>query len=391
MSKGKRVVVRVDLNVPIANGEVTDATRIERVVPTIRELLDKGAAVIVLAHFDRPKGKVVPEMSLKPVAPALEKLLGRPVDFHLHRLADGTQGRRQARPMRADGKHPLSRRRGKERRRLSPRCWRASAISSSTTPSPPPTAPIPRPRASRISFRPTPAAPWKPNCKRPGTGARKARSARSSPSSAAPRSRPSSNCSAISSGMVDAMVIGGGMANTFLAAQGLSGRQVAVRARPAPRPRANILASRQGQDCAILLPIDVVVAKEFKADAPSRTIGVDAMSPPTSMILDVGPLPIDRVNAAFDDAHTLVWNGPLGAFEIAPFDAATVAVRAPCGSTAPRPANSSRSPAAATRCRPSITPAWPMTSPISQPPVAPSSNGSKASPCPASRLWRKQQ
>ena len=79
--EGKRVVVRVDLNVPIENGEVRDATRIERVVPTLRELLDKGAAVIVLAHFDRPKGKVVPEMSLKPVAPALEDSLGRPVNF----------------------------------------------------------------------------------------------------------------------------------------------------------------------------------------------------------------------------------------------------------------------------------------------------------------------
>ena len=78
---GKRVVIRVDLNVPVENGKVTDTTRIDRVVPTIRELLDKGAAVIVLAHFDRPKGKVVPEMSLRPVAPALEKILGRPVKF----------------------------------------------------------------------------------------------------------------------------------------------------------------------------------------------------------------------------------------------------------------------------------------------------------------------
>src|SRR5205814_9461617 len=79
--KGKRIVVRLDLNVPVENGEVRDTTRIDRVVPTLRELLDKGAAVIVLAHFERPKGKVVPEMSLKPVAPALAKSLGRPVEF----------------------------------------------------------------------------------------------------------------------------------------------------------------------------------------------------------------------------------------------------------------------------------------------------------------------
>ncbi len=79
---GKRVLIRVDLNVPVANGVVTDTTRIERVAPTIRELLDNNAAVIVLAHFERPKGKVVPELSLKPVAPALEKILGRPVAFH---------------------------------------------------------------------------------------------------------------------------------------------------------------------------------------------------------------------------------------------------------------------------------------------------------------------
>ena len=88
-ASGKRVIVRVDLNVPIEKGEVRDATRIERIVPTIRELLDKGAAVILLAHFDRPKGKVVPEMSLKPVAPALAKALGRPVTFVFTDWQDG--------------------------------------------------------------------------------------------------------------------------------------------------------------------------------------------------------------------------------------------------------------------------------------------------------------
>src|SRR5690242_5214939 len=88
-ASGKRIVVRVDLNVPIENGEVRDATRIERIVPTIRELLDKGAVVILLAHFDRPKGKVVPEMSLKPVAPALEEALGRPVTFVFTDWHDG--------------------------------------------------------------------------------------------------------------------------------------------------------------------------------------------------------------------------------------------------------------------------------------------------------------
>ena len=115
---GKRIVIRLDLNVPIENGKVTDATRIERVVPTLRELLDKNAAVIVLAHFDRPKGKVVPEMSLKPVAPALQASLGRPVKFIFTDWQSAPTISRKARRMRADGKHPLPRRRRKERSRL---------------------------------------------------------------------------------------------------------------------------------------------------------------------------------------------------------------------------------------------------------------------------------
>ena len=115
---GKRVLCRVDLNVPIADGKVTDATRIERVVPTLREIMDKGGALIVLAHFDRPKGKVVPEMSLKPVASALEKLLGRPVRFVFTDWREAPQDRRETRRMRADGEHALSPGRGEERRGL---------------------------------------------------------------------------------------------------------------------------------------------------------------------------------------------------------------------------------------------------------------------------------
>ncbi len=124
-------------------------------------------------------------------------------------------------------------------------------------------------------------------------------------------------------GKVDALIIGGGMANTFLLAQGLSvGKSLAEKDLADTARR--ILAAAQKSNCAIVLPVDAVVAEEFAAGAPSQTYGVDAI-PANGMILDVGALSIDRVRAVIDDAATLVWNGPLGAFEIAPFDRGTVA------------------------------------------------------------------
>ena len=221
--KGKRVLLRVDLNVPVKDGAVTDATRIERVAPTIRALSDKGAKVALLAHFERPKGKRVPEMSLDADRGGGRRC-GRPAGRlrrRLHRAGGGGGGgKARRRRHRAPGEHPLPQGRGGQRsgvrRSSSPR----SATSTSTTPSPPRIARMPRPRGSRIFCRPMPGSrcrrSWRRSRRRSGI-----RSIPSSRSSAAPRSRRSWSCSRNLIRKVDALVIGGGMANTFLAAKGV--------------------------------------------------------------------------------------------------------------------------------------------------------------------------
>ena len=165
--KGKRVLLRVDLNVPMENGRVTDATRLERVAPTITEISDKGGKVILLAHFGRPKGRD-PKESLKPVAEALSKVIKKPVAF-----ADDCIGEAAAKAVAAmkDGdilcwKTPASTRAKRRTIRPSSRSWPSSATSRSTTPSRPRTAPMPRPRASATSCRPMPAAPCRPSSTR---------------------------------------------------------------------------------------------------------------------------------------------------------------------------------------------------------------------------------
>jgi len=318
---GKRVLVRVDLNVPIANGVVTDATRIERVVPTLRELLDKNAAVIVLAHFDRPKGMVVPEMSLKPVAPALEKMLGRPVrfiftDWQSAPAVDVKPG--QCVLLENTRYHPGEEKNDPAFSKLLASlgdifvndAFSAAHRAHSSTEGIAHFIPAVAGRAMEAELRALETALGNP--KRPLIAV-------------VGGAKISTKLELLGnlSGLANTIVIGGGMANTFLAAQGhpvgksLCEHDLAQTAR-------DILEAAKAKNCAILLPTDVIVAKEFKANAPSRTAGLDDVTA-DDMILDVGPRTIAAINKAFDGAQTLVWNGPLGAFELTPFDVATVA------------------------------------------------------------------
>ena len=318
---GKRVVIRLDLNVPLENGKVTDTTRIDRVVPTLRELLDKNAAVIILAHFDRPKGKVVPEMSLQPVAPALERILGRPVkfvstDWRSTPSVDVKPG--ECVLMENTRYHA-----GEEKNDAGFASMLASlgdifvndAFSAahrahSSTEAIAHLLPSYAGRAMEAELRALEAALENP--KRPLVAV-------------VGGAKVSSKLELLGnlSGLADTIVIGGGMANTFLAAQeynigkSLCEHDLLATAR-------DIIAAAKMRNCTLLLPTDVVVAKEFKANSPSRNIPVTDVAA-DDMILDVGTHTVARINAAFDAAKTLVWNGPLGAFEIAPFDAATVA------------------------------------------------------------------
>ncbi len=318
---GKRVVIRVDLNVPIENGKVTDTTRIDRVAPTLRELLDKGAAVIVLAHFDRPKGKVVPEMSLKPVAPALEKILGRPVKFIFTDWQTAPQV--DVKPgecvlMENTRYHP-----GEEKNDLGfarmlaglgdifvNDAFSAAHRAHSSTEGIAHLIPAYAGRAMEAELRALEAALENP--KRPMVAV-------------VGGAKVSSKLELLGnlSGVANTIVIGGGMANTFLAAQGYAVGKSLCEHDLLPTAK-EIMATAKSKGCNLLLPTDVVVAKEFKANAPSRTIKIADVAG-DDMILDAGTDTVSRINAAFDAARTIVWNGPLGAFELTPFDMATVA------------------------------------------------------------------
>jgi len=263
-AKGNRVVVRVDLNVPIENGEVRDATRIERIVPTIRELLDQGAAVILLAHFDRPKGKVVPEMSLKPVAPALEKALGRPVTFVFTDWHDGkaVAAAKAAKPGQCLLMENTRYHAGEETNdadlsklfaSLGDVCvndaFSAAHRAHASTEGMTQVIPAYAGRAMEAELKALESALEKP--KRPLVAV-------------VGGAKVSTKLQLLGnlSGVANVIVIGGGMANTFLAALGypvgksLCEHDLAKTAR-------DIMATAKSRSCEILLPVDGVVAKEF--------------------------------------------------------------------------------------------------------------------------------
>jgi phosphoglycerate kinase len=324
-AKGKRVVIRVDLNVPIENGEVRDTTRIDRIVPTLRELLEEGAAVILLAHFERPKGKVVPELSLKPVAPALEKALGRKVEFVFTDWHDGkaVDAARAAKPgqvllMENTRFHAGEETNDPALAKLFASlgdvfvndAFSAAHRAHASTEGIAHDIPAYAGRAMEAELKALGAALEKP--KRPLVAV-------------VGGAKISTKLDLIGNlaGIADIIVIGGGMANTFLGAEGypvgksLCERDMFDNARQA-------LAKAKKSGCIFLLPADVVVAKEFKKGAANRTIPITDVAA-DDMILDVGEGTVRSINAAFDKGATLVWNGPLGAFETEPFDRATVA------------------------------------------------------------------
>ena len=317
----KRVVIRVDLNVPIENGSVSDTTRIDRVAPTLRELLDKGAAVIVLAHFDRPKGKVVPEMSLKPVAPALEKILGRPVKFVFTDWL--TAPKVDVKPGDCVLMENTRYNAGEEKNDAGfakmlaglgdifvNDAFSAAHRAHSSTEGIAHLIPAYAGRAMEAELRALEAALEKP--KRPMVAV-------------VGGAKVSSKLELLGnlSGLANTIVIGGGMANTFLAAQGFAVGKSLCEHDLLPTAK-EIIATAKSKGCTLLLPTDVVVAKEFKANSPSRNINIKDVAA-DDMILDAGTDTVSRINAAFDAAKTIVWNGPLGAFELTPFDMATMA------------------------------------------------------------------
>ena len=319
---GKRVLVRADLNVPVADGKVSDATRLERILPTLKDLSAAGAKVILLSHFGRPKGERVAEMSLKPIAEALSDLIGAPVAF-----ADDCVGETASAAVDAlapGGFLVLENTRyhkGEEKndpdlaRALAANgdayvndafsaAHRAHASTEGLTHHLPSYAG----RAMEAELTALEAALGEP--KRPVVAI-------------VGGAKISTKLDVLGNLIekVDTLVIGGGMANTFLAAKGVDVAKSLCEHDLGETAR-DILAKAEANMCRVLLPLDGVVASEFKAGAPDRTVPIDEV-PADTMILDAGAATIAELEKVFDAASTVVWNGPLGAFEIEPFDTGT--------------------------------------------------------------------
>ena len=323
---GKRVLVRVDLNVPIKNGAVADNGRIERILPTLRELVAKKATVVLLSHFDRPKGKVVPEMSLGPVAQPLARALGSFVTFvpttwndDLAECAVAEAGPGDVILLENTRFHPGEEKNDPEFARklaglgdvflndafsVSHRAHASTEGVAHLLPS----AAGRAVEAEIAALEQALTAPERPLWAIVG-GA-----------------KVSTKLGLLSNlcRIVDGLIIGGGMANTFLAAQGkLVGKSLCEHDL-ANAARA-ILKECAEAGCEIVLPIDAVVAEHLAEGAKSASVGIDKVGA-DDMILDVGPQSVVELDRRLDSARTLVWNGPLGAFEVAPFDAGTSAV-----------------------------------------------------------------
>jgi phosphoglycerate kinase len=323
--RGKRVLLRADLNVPVKDGRVTDATRIERLAPTIRELAEKGARVIVMSHFGRPEKGPDPTLSLKPLVEPLAKAIGRPVAFAedcigapAHRVVDGLK----------DGEVALL-----ENVRFHPEEEKndrgfAQALAS----------------LGNIYVNDAFSAAHRAHASTEGV-------AHLLPAAAgrliqqdlealhAALGAPKRPVAAIVAGAkvstklqlldfmlkkVQVLVIGGAMANTLLLAQGKKVGRSLVEKNMLDAAQ-KILADARSAACELILPVDAVVAPELKAGVATQTVAIDRV-PDDQMILDIGPQSVAAIAQRLEQCPTLVWNGPVGAFETKPFDAGTVAL-----------------------------------------------------------------
>ncbi|MHA3914553.1 phosphoglycerate kinase [Halovulum sp. GXIMD14793] len=319
---GKTVLTRVDINVPIKEGEVTDTTRIDRIVPTVRSILAAGGKPVLLAHFGRPKGKVVPDMSLEVTRSALAHALAAEVVFADDCIGEVAEAAIEAA---TSGQVVLL-----ENTRFHP-----------------------GEEANDPGFVKALAALGDIYCNDAFSAAHRAHASTEGIAHLLPScagrlmqaelealqkalANPERPVIAVVGGAkvstkldllgnlidrVDRIVIGGGMANTFLAADGVE-IGTSLCEHDLLDTARQIAADAKAAHCELILPVDVVVADKFEAGAPSEIVATDAC-PADKIILDAGPKSVERIVAAFEASRTLVWNGPLGAFEIKPFDAAT--------------------------------------------------------------------
>ncbi len=326
----KRVLIRADLNVPMNDGNVTDDTRIRSVAPTILALMDKGAQVIVMSHFGRPKGKIVPEMSLEQLAQPLANVIKKAVVFVNDCSGEVITETLDA--MERDTVLLLENVRFHEGETNNDTDF-AQALADN--------ADFYVNEAFSCSHRAHASTEGIAHLLPSAAGLSLDKeltaleNALGDPKRAlcavVGGAKVSSKLDVLTNLVekVDHLIIGGGMANTFLAAQGVNVGASLCEHDLADTARA-ILSKAAKQNCTIHLPTDLVVAKEFKAGAECRTIGLDDVAA-DEMILDVGPASVNGLVHMLTSCKTLIWNGPMGAFEIEPFDAATVALAKAAG------------------------------------------------------------
>lgn len=313
---GKTALVRVDFNVPVEEGRITDNTRLRVALPTIKKLLAKGAKVALLAHFDRPKGKVVPAMSLAFVAPELAKLLGEDVAFsddYDHRFT-GTQPVVLLENVRFHaGEETNDADFAKQLAALGDLyvndAFSAAHRAHASTEGVAHLLPAYAGESMRRELTALDAALGNPQ--RPTLGI-------------VGGSKVSTKLDLLKNlvGKLDALAIGGGMANTFLHAQGhdVGG---SLCEKDLKDTALDILREASSKGCRILLPVDIVVAQKFEANAPNRTQDLGAPLSADDKIFDAGPKTVEALTTVMAGSKTLIWNGPLGVFELPPFDAAT--------------------------------------------------------------------
>lgn len=321
-AKGKVVLLRADLNVPMQDGKVSDATRLARFVPTLKELSKKGARTVILSHFGRPRGKDA-SMSLQPVGLALSQLFGQPILFVNDCIGEAPQ---KAIAAMKDGETILL-----ENVRFYPEeekndrtfaqsiaalggiyvndAFSCAHRAHATTEGVAHYLPAYAGRLMEAELDALSKALEKPE--RPVVAI-------------VGGAKISTKIDLLNNLVtkIDALVLGGGMANTFLAAQGTPvGKSLCEH--EMKEQALKIIETAKAHKCEIVLPADVVVAEEFRAHAPSRTVSSDAITD-DCMALDIGPKSLAQVEKLLATAKTVLWNGPMGAFETAPFDAGTV-------------------------------------------------------------------
>ncbi|MBY5932951.1 phosphoglycerate kinase [Tateyamaria omphalii] len=320
---GKRVLTRVDINVPMENGRVTDATRIERIVPTITDIRAQGGSPVLLAHFGRPKGKPNPDMSLQPLVPALEEAFGCPVTFVERPSRDFIDAQPNDAVILVENTRfsPMEEANDPQMAQFLATLGDIYCNDAFSA-------------AHRAHASTTGVAHLLPNC------AGRLMQAELEALEAA-LSTPKRPVGAVVGGAkvstkldllqnlvkkIDVLIIGGGMANTFIAAQGAD-LGASLQEADLHDTARDIMAAADEAGCKVILPTDGRIAREFKAGAAHEVIalGQDTRLAGDQMVLDAGDAAAETIARCFDDLETLIWNGPLGAFEIEPFDTATMA------------------------------------------------------------------